>query len=57
VRVVAGSNCRIAPKEQMIRMRNTLPHAKLKLFEGIRKEWSFPCPGVASTKCGFSRMK
>ena len=44
VLVMAGSNSRIAPKEQMTQMQRELPHAKLVLFEGYGQGIAFSAP-------------
>ena len=44
VLVMAGSGSKIAPKEQMIQMRDALPHAKLVLFEGYTQGIAFSAP-------------
>jgi pimeloyl-ACP methyl ester carboxylesterase len=42
--VMAGVGSRIAPKEQMLKMRDALPHAKLVLFEGYTQGIAFSAP-------------
>ena len=44
VLVMAGVNSRIAPREQMLKMRDALPHAKLVLFEGYTQGIAFSAP-------------
>jgi 3-oxoadipate enol-lactonase len=44
VLVMAGIKSSIAPREQMIQMRNALPHSKLVLFEGYSQGIAFSAP-------------
>jgi len=44
VLVMAGSNSKIAPKQQMIQMRDALPQAKLVLFDGYSQGIAFSAP-------------
>ena len=42
--VMAGVNSKIAPREQMEKMRDALPNAKLVLFEGYTQGIAFSAP-------------
>ena len=41
---MAGVNSKIAPREQMEKMRDALPNAKLVLFEGYTQGIAFSAP-------------